>query len=184
MIIVEGMDNSGKSTLAKHLAEKFGLEYLHSPSEYRNDSNRMINWAIEKMLERKYMPHKKPAVYDRFSPISDRVYGPVLRGGTPYNDLAIGAIAVKLLKDVPHLIIYCRPSRERILNFGSREQMDGVTTKAIKLLEEYDALIGEMQLEEYDIIIYDYGEPEDYEFVTFQVGLYIKQWEDDKKNLL
>ena len=53
MIIVEGMDNSGKSTLAKHLAEKFGLEYLHSPSEYRNDPNRMVSWAIEKMLERK-----------------------------------------------------------------------------------------------------------------------------------
>lgn len=183
MIIVEGMDNSGKSTLAKHLAQKFEMEYLHSPSEYRNDPNRMISWAIEKMLERKYMPHKNPVVYDRFSPISDRVYGPVLRGGTPYNDLAIGAMAVRLLKDVPHLIIYCRPRRERILNFGSREQMDGVTSQATKLLEAYDSLMEEMQLKGYNVVTYNYDEPGDYEFIVYQVGLYIKQWEDDKNGL-
>lgn len=178
MIIVEGMDNSGKSTLAKHLAEKFGLEYLHSPSEYKNDTNKMIGWAIEKMLERKYMPHKKPKVYDRFSPISDRVYGPVLRGGTSYNDTIAGKSAVELLKTVPHLIIYCRPERERILNFGSREQMDGVTSQATKLLEEYDALMSKMQLEGYDIITYNYAEPGGYEFVISQVSHYIKQWEE------
>ena len=172
MIIVEGMDNSGKSTLAKHLAEKFGLEYLHSPSEYRNDTKLMIDWALKQLLDQKL------AVYDRFSPISDRVYGPVLRGGTPYNDTIAGKSAVELLKTVPHLIIYCRPERERILNFGSREQMDGVTSQATKLLEEYDALMSKMQLEGYDIITYNYAEPEGYEFVISQVSHYIKQWEE------
>lgn len=178
MIIVEGMDNSGKSTLAKHLAEKFRLKYLHSPSEYRNDPKLMIDWALKQLLDQKL------AVYDRFSPISDRVYGPVLRGGTPYNDTAAGKSVVNLLRTVPHLIIYCRPERERILNFGSREQMDGVTSQATRLLEEYDALMSEMQLEGYDIITYNYEKPEDYEFVISQIDLYIKQRENDKKNPL
>ena len=181
MIIVEGMDNSGKTTLAKHLAQKFGLEYLHSPSEYRNDPKLMIDWALKQMTSQKW------AVYDRFSPISDRVYGPVLRGGTPYNDTMAGKSAVKLLKTVPHLIIYCRPGRERILNFGSREQMDGVIHQAVKLLEAYDDLMKEMQLEGYNIVTYNYDNPEDYNYIISQVKnhiLYTKRSGEEKDDVL
>lgn len=181
MIIVEGMDNSGKSTLAKHLAQKFELEYLHSPSEYRNNPKLMIDWARDQMV------NKRLAVYDRFSPISDRVYGPVLRGGTPYNDTEEGRGAVELLKETPHVIIYCRPGRERILNFGSREQMDGVVHQAIKLLEAYDDLMGKMQLEGYNIVTYNYDNPEDYNHIISQVKthiLYIKQLREEKDDVL
>ena len=178
MIVVEGMDNSGKSTLAKHLAEKFRLKYLHSPSEYRNDPNLMVDWALKQLSDQKL------AVYDRFSPISDRVYGPVLRGGTPYNDTAAGKSVVKLLRKVPHLIIYCRPERERILNFGSRGQMDGVIPQAVKLLEAYDNLMKKMQLEGYNIITYNYASPGDYKYVISQVKshiiLYIRRLEEER----
>jgi adenylate kinase family enzyme len=167
LIILDGFDNSGKTTLAYKIASEFGLKYLHSPSEYRWDFNKMIDWAVQEIEADRY------AVYDRFSPLTDQVYGPVLRGGTPYLDDEKGQAVVELLKRTPHLIIYARPSKSQILRFGEREQMDGVVEQAEKLLVRYDALFYDLMKSDWNIVGYNYEEPGDYNYVMAKVEKFI-----------
>lgn len=150
MIIVDGMDNTGKTTLAYTLCEEFGLTYLHSPSEYKYDFSRMVDWAIIQLGSR------SKAVYDRFSPITDLVYGPELRGGTPYLSNPRAKAVLELLKHTPHLIIYARPPREKIFNFGERDQMEGVIDNAERLLDRYDGLVIKLAQQGFGIVRYDY----------------------------
>jgi len=174
MLIADGFDNTGKTTLVKRLAEEFGLTYLHSPSEYKNRFDLMVNWAITELGS------KKRAIYDRFSPITDQVYGPVLRGGTPYLNDKRAMIVVELLKNTPHLIIYTRPSRQRIFQFGEREQMNGVIEQAEKLLSRYDQLMIELHQKGFNIIRYNYEDnetmgPHSLYYVAKHVEEFIKQ---------
>lgn len=152
ILILDGMDNTGKTTLARRICAEFGLNYLHSPSEYKYDFSKMISWAEDELNANQY------ALYDRFSPITDQVYGPVLRGGTPYHSDPKGRAIVELLKQTPHLIIYARPSKTRIFRFGDREQMDGVLEQAENLLVKYDALFYDLMKQGYNVIGYNYGE--------------------------
>lgn len=81
IIIVEGPDNCGKSTLAKELATRFNANYWHMTSGpglcehgamelYQRD-------AFKNALVNLEMGHT--TVFDRHWP-SDQVYGPILRG--------------------------------------------------------------------------------------------------------
>lgn len=56
------------------------------------------------------------------------------------------------------MIIYCRPPVEKILNFGSREQMAGVIERAERLIKEYDRLMFNVIVRkfEYPVLVYDY----------------------------
>lgn len=168
ILILDGFDNTGKTTLAHRICGEFGLEYLHSPSEYKYDFSKMMDWAEEELNSNRY------ALYDRFSPITDQVYGPVLRGGTPYHSSQKGQAIVELLRQTPHLIVYARPSKAKILRFGEREQMDGVIDKAEKLLIKYDALFYDLLKQGYNVIGYNYeNNPEEYLYVMSKVEEFI-----------
>jgi hypothetical protein len=176
ILILDGPDNTGKTTLAHKICSEFGLKYLHSPSEYKYDFSKMIDWARQELSTDRY------ALYDRFSPITDQVYGPVLRGGTPYLDTEEGRSVVDLLRVTPHLIIYTRPSKESILRFGDREQMDGVIENAEKLLVKYDALFYDLMKSGYNIVGYNWeNNPEEFNHVMWQIEKFISHREEYHK---
>lgn len=75
IIILEGCDGSGKTTLAKHLVEKYGLEYRHEGPPPPDVHPLQYYGAILDAAR------GKNVVFDRFA-LGERVYGPVLRGGT------------------------------------------------------------------------------------------------------
>lgn len=170
MIIIDGMDNTGKTTLAHKLADRFELPYLHSPSEYKYDFNRMFGWAIRELGS------EVRAIYDRFSPITDMIYGPVLRGGTPYLTDQRGIAIRELLRSTPHIIIYCRPPRDVILDFGTREQMEGVIDHSVKLLESYDRYMHKLRETGHNIVVYDYTNPHGYDEVVESLEDFIDKY--------
>ena len=55
------------------------------------------------------------------------------------------------------IFIYCRPKKENVLDFGDREQMEGVIEQSKKLLEAFDNLYNRMIQNEFDIFRYDYN---------------------------
>jgi len=167
IIICEGPDNSGKTSLIKRLAPEMGLEVRHSASHLRG-SGELIDW-VDKELDTKFV---KPPIYDRFPLISEQVYGPILRGHNVFEGLYKG-----WAKDYQPLIIYCRPSLNRLLRFNPNiPQMDGVKDHAKQLVEAYDAIMGGLRHKAWGIVRYDYADMESYAKVKTTVSCYIDRY--------
>lgn len=73
MIVLEGGDKTGKTTLAKALVKVYGLRYLHFGPPGPN--------AMKEYTEA-LQAIKQPTVCDRFF-VGELVYGPMLRGTEP-----------------------------------------------------------------------------------------------------
>lgn len=170
MIIVEGLDNTGKTTLINQLAPMFFLRQVKSlgPAPLLQH----LEWIVTALNE-----EDTHIIYDRFSVISESVYGVMLRGDSVFKNLSEDLLRLTLRK-LP-LIIYCRPPREAIFNWGERPQMDRVKENAASLLGRYDAAI------EYilglnngqNVIYYDYTQAGSLESLTKAVVGYFT-WRD------
>lgn len=136
MIILEGPDNSGKSTLGRKLAKKFDLVLKHS---IRPDKS----WVTHEVLRHsrsQLIPSR--IIQDRVYAISEYIYGNIIRGHT-----ALGPFHAQALRDLysrDHLIIYCRPQMKTILNNKGRDQMEGVLDHHEAIVKEYDDVMGDI----------------------------------------
>lgn len=147
MIICEGMDNSGKTTLISTLKRIHGdaIEVIKPPGPFK-DSKELKDWMGPEMDKcRTFQYDNGMIIYDRFPIISELVYGPIVRG----ESMVTGPLFDETFRDLtsaafPVTIIYCRPPDEKILDFGIREQMDGVREKSLELLYGYDELMSEI----------------------------------------
>lgn len=139
MIVVEGMDNTGKSTLVDFLAHELKAcvvkTFKKAPSVA--DVFEYNGWCSRSHY---------PLILDRVHYISDLVYGTVIRDHTSVTQ----AMASFFRRDT--ILIYCRPPEEVIFSFGEREQMNGVKEQAVKLLAAYDELMARLSPD----ITYDY----------------------------
>lgn len=147
MLIIEGPDNSGKTTLCTDLRKRLGIPVVHS--ERPNPA-----WGAERILahsNHQLLP--KRIIRDRIYVISEYVYGRVIRGGSALRGLH--ADALMDLYQRPYLIIYCRPDDRAILDSQGREQMEGVLDKHQAIIQEYDKLMGEVALN-CKVVRYDY----------------------------
>lgn len=156
IIAVEGIDNTGKTTLIRRLEELLGISGHMSngrPQTVLEMFNRMENYLLTPGV----------TIHDRLHCISDQIYGPVIRKQNHFLKEERGRQLFQSFKETPHLIIYCRPPREKILDFGSRDQMPGVITNAAKLLTGYDAFMRKLVNEgKCEIAIYDYTDQDSY----------------------
>ena len=130
MIIVEGPDNSGKSTLAKYIGERRGLIIQESegpPKSNQEINDRIIRYA--RMNETLFVRHPviSNSIYGKFRPEGDPVF-PGLRDEF-YNN--------------PHLlIIYCDPGTRGldshvIKDHDTPEHLAMVNSNAEALIEAY-----------------------------------------------
>lgn len=71
IIIIEGCDKSGKTTLAKTLAARVGYDYYHAGISSEKDLFHKYTKIIQSI--------QRPTIVDRFYP-SELVYGPLIRG--------------------------------------------------------------------------------------------------------
>jgi len=169
LIIIEGFDNTGKTTLAKELQRVLHFDYLHSPGPM-DKGKQMMDWALREMAADRY------AIYDRLSIISDPVYAPIVRKErSAYETTQRGQAIRELLRVSPHLIIYCRPANAKIIRFGNREQMIGVIDHAYELLDRYDRHINQMIKENWNIVFYDYEDPEAIYLVMNKIDKYLSE---------
>ncbi len=76
IILLEGPDGTGKTTLAHDLAEKHGLEYLH----FDIPDKPPLDYWFETLIN-----VNKPMVIDRLH-LSEDAYGPVFRDGSALTD--------------------------------------------------------------------------------------------------
>ncbi len=144
MIILEGPDNSGKSTLAKKLNEimDWPVEHSGGPTTHEDRHIRMME-----------VMEKSEVIMDRVPCISEPIYGSICRGincfeGTKYLE--------NLLKNKP-IIIYCRPPTSVIINiehelskYANKDHLDMVEDNKFAIVGAYDTLMSNIPHIYYD----------------------------------
>lgn len=180
IIIVEGMDGTGKTTLVQQLANRLEVKprkFVGSLGPGDDDYGwDLINRTKLEIAELETAFAKGRSVkrlYDRFPLISEAIYGSVLRGrncfGGLYYPLRSRLLALKTV------IIYCRPNREVIQNnVRQAPQMDGVLEHFRKLLDSYDKLFVELTESPVNsyITVFDYTRDEVGELIDEIRGFY------------
>lgn len=149
IIIVEGMDGTGKTTLVQQLAHRLEVK----PRKFvgslgPSDDHRLVlvdrtKSEITELGTASEEGRPVKRLYDRFPLISEAVYGPILRGHNCFGGLYY-PLRGKLLA-LKAMIIYCRPGREVIqANVQQAPQMRGVLEHFGELLGAYDKLFMEL----------------------------------------
>lgn len=124
MLIVEGPDGAGKTTLVNRLSKELDMYVM--PRVVSKDAEAMVdlvNWVHEDVTS-----GIKRALYDRHRLISEPIYGPVLRGR-----MEPGFDNIRWLKDYQRkfrelqpFVIFCLPPLEQVL-----KNVDGDTDNAV-----------------------------------------------------
>ena len=145
-IVIIGMDNTGKTTLVNDMKNILNIESIKSPGP---------DFTKEEMYEEIITDLSKEelVILERFAIIEEMIYGEIIRHNSKFNfeDL------MQIKEQYNPIFIYCRPKKENVLNFGDREQMEGVIEQSKKLLEAFDNLYNRMIQNEFDIFRYDYN---------------------------
>jgi len=143
MIILEGPDGAGKSTLAIELQKRFNSNIVHSPGQTTLSE---LNQRMEVLYN-----SNKNDIFDRCPVISEFVYTKAELN----DDMKIDSYLENTFNELigtDHLIIYCRPSdpsdhyiiktlEENARSLNTQHSLETLETKADRLIREYDELI-------------------------------------------
>lgn len=166
IILLEGFDNSGKSSLSRLLKEELGFEMAH-PGKKPTD---IVSYAdmVSKQLALFRNAHELNLIMDRCTTISTNMYN-------DYDFLKNVRIdkVVKYMTENPYIvIIYCRPPIDALLDFSKHEMseaddesiVDHAKQNAIKIISRYDNLFLDLTSRN-AVLRYDYTKPESFESV-------------------
>ena len=143
IIILEGADNSGKSTLAKKLSQALKIDVVHPGGPPKN-----IIEVIARCEEQSAvfdLSTDVNVIFDRVTCISDLIY----RGRPEYSRI-FKCFHKQLMTAENVFIIYCRPSDNRLKNFDDHIQQDHEDEAVVqhakdnvdRIISEYDDLFG------------------------------------------
>lgn len=107
ILLIDGPDGSGKSYLAKHLAEQTGYKLVHM--SYPKTEEEKQTMAADYMRE---LSKGKNLIFDRCW-YSELVYGPIMRGGSAISYPAMYSLEKAAAKSGA-LIIYCTGDKEQL----------------------------------------------------------------------
>ena len=158
MIIIEGADATGKTTLAKKICEEIGGQYFHCSYHPRwniEAYHRLLAHTAGKLEETAGVP----TVIDRFA-MSEAAYGTAYRGGPSYDTEALIA---EIEQAYNPKFIFCRTDTaaedHQRLKFQRNEMFDDIT-RVIKAFDEL-AQSGSYGLN----ILYDYKQHDTGQFI-------------------
>ena len=129
IIVVEGPDNSGKTTLSTRLAKDLGAIYLKT--HVRPVTNAVLREYVR--MTREFAISFNVLILDRHHAISEVIYGPILRGG--HN---LDMFEATLACDGLHAI-YCRQPPDTLGYWNPNiPQLPGVKENIQKIWEGYE----------------------------------------------
>ena len=144
MIIAEGPDGGGKTTLLEAIARSGTREVHHSggpPADVEELMHRMAD-ILEKA---------DTHVFDRFPLISEYVYGTITRPIEPrtsYKSLVMRMVSFSAR--VNPVIVYCRPPLKTLIDYAPllvakahkpESHVENVKQQIVKITDFYDGLI-------------------------------------------
>lgn len=141
MIVVEGNDGTGKTTLVSQLAEDLTL-----PIGERGAEARDVIWKTTRMYTYKALSNAvegstPPAVWDRLGPFSDPIYSRVTSRGCQFKPEEIRFTST-ILKALRCPIIVCMiPLEIAQENAETAHQMEGVIEHFAHVHGRYECLV-------------------------------------------
>lgn len=148
-IVLFGTDNSGKTTLGNTLAKDLSGIYL--PPLGPTTLHTQISFLDENLKK------SGVVIFDRFPIIEEDVCGHVFRGKSNFENIPWDEFF-----DSIDLFVFCNPGLEAILNWGEREQMDGVKKNIIPLYAGYSDWFKRLKDTGRNVVEYNWKIPEDY----------------------
>jgi Deoxynucleoside kinase len=169
MLIVEGPDGAGKSTLVGRLVGTLGWEVASKVV----DSNTKASVDLVQWVERNVAAGLQPRIFDRHRLISEPIYGPLLRGDMEpgFNDFRwLRQWQGRLRQEVEPLVIFCLPPLETVkanlLNDANNKAVAGIVDPMYWLYFNAAASWG------YPSLVWDYTRPAGFD----QLIADVKDW--------
>jgi predicted HAD superfamily Cof-like phosphohydrolase len=153
IIIVEGCDFTGKSTLINKLSKDLGLLSLKAVRPI--DSLAVSKW-IEKV---EYLSQEESIICDRSPLISEPIYGAIIRQNPVIESYSAGL----LLKELCPIVIWCNPPFEHVQTVDN-EQMTGVKENLEAIYSAYGVWMKQLNEAGFiDLVDYDFKRKDAYE---------------------
>jgi adenylate kinase family enzyme len=160
LIVVEGPDGSGKTTLAEKLLKTFPQFEYQKPVPSKGPEGQTSQYMITWMNGRfKMVKSGTNYIMDRINLVSEEIYGPICRGYSMLCDDMRMVDALSNFFGTKPIIIYCRPDEETIfenLNKDQSFQMVGVRENITEIIQAYDRFFGVWESVGVDIQRYNY----------------------------
>lgn len=153
MIIVEGFDMSGKTTLAGKISERLGWPVLHTGGPTRDEAD------VVACLVRSRQRMQRKCVQDRVTHVSESVYSM-----TEFPRKA--ALALDAIREIPPsvMFIYCKPPPPFLLRamkdehvakaHDTNDLLDRIEREAAEMIAFYDTVVA-MVARRVDVIYYN-----------------------------
>lgn len=130
MIIVEGPDGAGKTTLVEELSRKLQLPVAPKVVDHNTnaitDLVRWVDYNIEQGLT--------PTLYDRHRLISEPIYGPIMRGRLEpgFDDFHWLKTRQAQFQTLKPLVIWCLPPVDIVLHNVSGDKLNEAVAEKIQ----------------------------------------------------
>ena len=166
MIIVVGCDNTGKTSLVKHIKDKFeipeGQRFYSLPPKNEQEWNQWYRHIKAHFI---LNPN---AIYDRFF-IDEFVYGPLIRGGYKIGIEKMAELTNLMLIAQP-IVIYCwLPLVSLLENYDERGQVFSAY-EASQILIRYNEVIDQYPLNLLtNKLIFNYNQDSDYREIDLKL---------------
>lgn len=134
MIVIEGPDGAGKTSLATKLHHQLDIPFAPKASDSKTGPvKELTDWVDNDLLT---WGSQEVKIYDRYPLISEPIYGPVIRGGVPEKMTSQWMRSrINTFRSMA-LVIWCLPPFEFVdknVTNSADNQMEGVS-------EDIDAL--------------------------------------------
>ena len=155
LIIVEGVDGSGKTTLIQNFRQVASrlcwLLFRSGPPQGTEDLVDTVRYIERSSL------FSVPLIVDRHPLISETIYGPIVRGKSLIEDYWTRDRALQRVVDTAVRVIHCRPPMEDIEKLARREkQMPGVLDNLWILYQAYDQTMASLARSGATVVTYDW----------------------------
>jgi len=166
MIIVAGCDNTGKTSLVKHIKDKF--EIPEGGRFYSLPPKNEQQWNEWYQHIRAHFISNPKAIYDRFF-VDEFVYGPLMRGGYKIGIEKMAELTNLMLIAQP-IVIYCwLPLTCLLGNYGEREQVFSAY-EAPQILIRYNEVIDQYPLNLLtNKLVFNYNQDSDYRGIDLKL---------------
>jgi len=177
VIIVEGPDGAGKTTLAEKIAAHLNVEYRRPPAEVLSSTAGPLSVGLPMWWDRQLQAPYQHAVYDRCFYVSDGIYRMISKK-QPLIDEVVHARGLSALVAAQPLMIFCLPSFEQTLvsvHEPGRDKLTGYSDHDLYMIYWQYHIFSTLwkQIHFHDTLVYDWADKAD---ILYEVKDYTRRY--------